>query len=87
MDKVKLITLLISSNTTLKESMQKLNDTAEQILFVTDGNDKLLGTVTDGDIRRDSINGFKFSYEIGKITLREKSEQVLPKLFSLRVIR
>ena len=52
MNKAKLRTILISSDTTLKESMQKLNDTAEQILFVTDEHDKFLGTVTDGDIRR-----------------------------------
>ena len=56
MDKTKLRTLLVSSDTTLKESMQRLNETAEKILFVTDDNDKLLGTVTDGDIRRAILN-------------------------------
>ena len=67
MNKAKLRTLLISSATTLKESMQKLNDTAEQILFVTDEDNKLLGTVTDGDIRRGLINGFKFSDKVEKV--------------------
>ncbi len=67
MNKAKLRTLLISSSTTLKESMQKLNDTAEQILFVTDEDNKLLGTVTDGDIRRGLINGFKFSDKVEKV--------------------
>ena len=71
MDKVKLITLLISSNTTLKESMQKLNDTAEQIVFVTDEDNKLLGTVTDGDIRRGLINGFKFSDKVEKVMFKQ----------------
>jgi len=47
--------------------MQKLNDTAEQILFVTDEDNKLLGTVTDGDIRRGLINGFKFSDKVEKV--------------------
>jgi len=66
-NKAKLRTLLISSATTLKESMQKLNDTAEQILFVTDEDNKLLGTVTDGDIRRGLINGLKFSDKVEKV--------------------
>jgi len=67
MDKAKLRTILISSDTTLKESMQKLNDTAEQILFVIDKDDKLLGTVTDGDIRRGLINGVEFSVKIENV--------------------
>ncbi len=67
MNKAKLKNLLISSATTLKESMQKLNDTAEQILFVTDEDNKLLGTVTDGDIRRGLINGLKFSDKVEKV--------------------
>jgi len=66
-NKAKLKNLLISSATTLKESMQKLNDTAEQILFVTDEDNKLLGTVTDGDIRRGLINGLKFSDKVEKV--------------------
>jgi len=71
MNKAKLRTLLISSDTTLKESMQRLNDTAEQILFVTDEDDKLLGTVTDGDIRRGLINGFKFSDQVEKVMFQQ----------------
>ena len=67
MDKAKLRTILISSDTTLKESMQKLNDTSAQILFVIDKDDKLLGTVTDGDIRRGLINGVEFSVKIENV--------------------
>jgi dTDP-glucose pyrophosphorylase len=70
MDKTKLRTLLISTDTTLKGSMQRLNETAEKILFVADENDKLLGTVTDGDIRRGLINGLNFSDNIGKVMFR-----------------
>jgi len=71
MDKTKLRTLLVSSDTTLKESMQRLNETAEKILFVTDDNDKLLGTVTDGDIRRGLTNGLNFGDNIGKVMFRQ----------------
>jgi dTDP-glucose pyrophosphorylase/predicted transcriptional regulator len=51
MDKIKLQLLLISPTATIKQAMQQLNDTAEKILFVVDGNGRLTGTVTDGDIR------------------------------------
>ena len=67
MNKATLRTLLISSGTTLKESMQRLNDTAIQILFVIDEYGKLLGTVTDGDIRRGLINGLKFGDKVEKV--------------------
>lgn len=61
--------------------MKKLGETFEKILFVVDGNDKLLGTVTDGDIRRAMINDGGFSSKIENIMKKEfrfvKSESLL----------
>ncbi len=71
MNKTKLNKLLISSDTTLKESMQRLNETAQKILFVADENNMLLGTVTDGDIRRGLTNGLTFSEKIEKVMFRQ----------------
>lgn len=42
---------------TLKEAMQKLDVTAEKILIVVDANDRLLGCLSDGDIRRSILSG------------------------------
>lgn len=67
MDKIKLKSLLIFPIATLKESMQKLNETAEKILFVVDKSYKIVGTITDGDIRRGIINNMKFSAKVEKI--------------------
>ncbi len=67
MDKNKLKTLLIPSDTTLKQYMQRLNETAVKILFVTDEQGKLIGTVTDGDIRRGIINGRQLTVPIREI--------------------
>lgn len=53
MEDIKLFSLLISPSATIKVAMKKLDETAEKILFVVDANRKLLGTLTDGDIRRD----------------------------------
>lgn len=71
MDKTKLQSLLISPDTTLKQAMQKLNETAEKILFVADENKKLLGTITDGDIRRGIINGRQLTIAVKEIMTRK----------------
>lgn len=43
---------LISGESTVVEALQKLDQNTRGILFVTNREHKLLGTVTDGDIRR-----------------------------------
>lgn len=67
MDTEKLKSLLISTNISIKNAMQKLSETQEKILFVIDKKNKLLGTVTDGDIRRGLIKGFSFSDKVQNI--------------------
>lgn len=71
MDQIKLKSLLVQPETTIKEAMHKLNETSEKILFVVDRKDKLLGTVTDGDIRTGLINGLQFTDKIQNIMHRE----------------
>ncbi len=44
--------ILINKNATIKDAMKQLDKTAEKILFVVDENIKLVGSLTDGDIRR-----------------------------------
>lgn len=67
MDKKKLKDLLITVDATVKQIMQQLNDTSEQILFVRDKNNRLLGTITDGDVRRGLLNGLNFNDSIENI--------------------
>lgn len=43
--------LIISKNLSIVETLKKLNETAKKVLFVVEDN-TLVGTVTDGDIRR-----------------------------------
>lgn len=47
----------LSPNSTIKEALQVINKGAMQIAFVVDKNDKLIGTLTDGDIRRALLSG------------------------------
>ncbi len=55
---------LISKNTTVRQALQKLDELRQDaILFVTD-NGKLIGSITDGDLRRGFIKGLGFEDEI-----------------------
>lgn len=57
MNKEELKLLLISQTCTIKEAIQRLNETGRKILFVVDERDHLIGTLSDGDIRRGIITG------------------------------
>jgi len=71
MNKEKLQSLFISPYTTIKQAMQKLDETAEKIIFIVDDKNRLLGTITDGDIRRGIINGIEFSDKVENIVKRD----------------
>ncbi len=59
--------LIIGPATTIKEAMQKLNDTGRKILFVADQQEKLIGTLSDGDIRRGIIGGTSMTSPVASI--------------------
>lgn len=52
MDEKKLRKYIVTENHTVIEAMRQLDFGGQGILFVTDENDKLCGSLTDGDIRR-----------------------------------
>jgi len=49
--------LLVLPTTPIIETMHIINDTAKQFVVVVDNQNRLLGTVTDGDIRRAILRG------------------------------
>jgi len=49
---------------TIRQAMKVLDKTAKKCLLVVDENNKLLGTLTDGDLRRSILDGVKFSGDI-----------------------
>ena len=53
----KWINILIDKNTTLLETMKIIDDSSLQFAVVVDDANYLLGTVTDGDIRRGILRG------------------------------
>lgn len=59
---------LILSGSTVKQSLGVLNDLSQDaILFVVDENNKLIGSLTDGDVRRGLLNDFTVETKIDEI--------------------
>jgi dTDP-glucose pyrophosphorylase/predicted transcriptional regulator len=69
MKKVDKLKLSISS--TIKEALQIIDQGAVKFAIVVDENDKLLGTITDGDIRRAILDGKNINEKIEDIYFRE----------------
>ncbi|WP_282112406.1 nucleotidyltransferase family protein [Maribacter stanieri] len=59
---------LLLTQSTIREALIKLQDLAKDaILFVVDDEDKLLGSLTDGDIRRGLIDGIEVTDNVNKV--------------------
>jgi len=56
--------ILVSKSISIRQAMKILDKTAEKCLLVIDENNRLLGTLTDGDIRRSILDGLKVSRDI-----------------------
>jgi len=56
--------ITVRPDITIREAMKALDTTAEKCLLVVDGGKKLLGTLTDGDLRRSILGGAQFTHDI-----------------------
>ncbi|WP_282048773.1 nucleotidyltransferase family protein [Maribacter aquivivus] len=81
---------LLLTQSTIREALIKLQDLAKDaILFVVDDEDKLLGSLTDGDIRRGLIDGVEVTDNVNKIIqpnpkFIRKGEKNLEKIIEYR---
>lgn len=53
--------ILVSPDTTIKRAMELIDETGSRVALVVDKNQKLLGSVTDGDIRRAFLKQYNIS--------------------------
>jgi dTDP-glucose pyrophosphorylase len=67
---------LLGQSATIEQAIESLNRTALQIVLVVEGDGRLAGTITDGDIRRGLLRGLKLSDPIDSVIL--KSPLVAP---------
>ena len=59
---------LITTGTSIREALQRLDDLAsDAIVFIVDENDKLKGSLTDGDVRRGLLKGVTIDEPVKKI--------------------
>ncbi len=61
--------LYIKKNLSIKEVLNKLENTAQGILFLVDAEDRLLRTVTDGDVRRLLLKGCSLNSDLSDLPL------------------
>lgn len=59
--------ILVSPDTSIRDTIQLIDSTAMQIALVVTGDNRLLGTVTDGDIRRGILHGRPLDEAVDKI--------------------
>lgn len=63
--------ILISDNVSIKEAMKRLDSADEKILFVIDDKKALLGSLTDGDIRRWILKEGSINEKVKEVCYKE----------------
>jgi dTDP-glucose pyrophosphorylase len=59
--------ILIQKDATIHEAIKKIDSASSQIVLVVDRGGRLLGTVTDGDIRRGILKGLPYEEPVVKV--------------------
>lgn len=59
--------MIVREDCTVRDAMKQIDKSARGILFVADQRMKLLGTMTDGDIRRGLLAGAKLSDNVDRV--------------------
>ena len=67
----KISKLLINKDTSLQSALKIIEQGEERICFLIDENNRLIHTVSDGDIRRALIRGLNLKDKVSKMKLRK----------------
>ncbi|MFQ5456322.1 MAG: sugar phosphate nucleotidyltransferase [Nitrospirota bacterium] len=59
--------IFICESASVKDTLKRLDKTAEKVLLITDAENRLLGTITDGDIRRYILKGRNLEDDIREV--------------------
>jgi len=62
--------ILLKPSSTIKEALLTIDSGAMRIALIVDDNEKLIGTLTDGDIRRGLLNNLSLSDSIESVIFR-----------------
>lgn len=61
---------IVLDTVSVKEAMEKMDTNARKIIYIVDGNNKLVGALSDGDIRRWILKDFSIKEAVGKVMNR-----------------
>jgi len=81
--------ITLSQNSTIKEALKIIDSGAMKLAIVLDENEKLIGTVTDGDIRRGLLGNLSLEDSIETIIFRTptvcKIEDTIEKILEIAI--
>lgn len=63
--------ICVGETTSLRSALERLVDTGLQVLLVTDKNQRLLGILTDGDVRRALLRDVELSEPVANVVNRD----------------
>lgn len=85
---------LLNKDATLREAVETINDSGSEIALIVDSSDVLIGTITDGDIRRGLLQGLNIDCLATavmntrpKIAAPETDSKTLLKIITTHVLR
>ena len=61
---------VITNDVSLRDALQQMNDRRVKFLVVTDSDNKVIGTLTDGDVRRSILRGTDISSSVEESVCR-----------------
>lgn len=76
--------VLMRPNLTIRDAIKILDNTALKIVIVVDGSEKLLGSISDGDIRRGLLKGLSIDSAIDSIIHR--NTLVVPAKMDIKIV-
>ena len=63
--------LKINDKILIRDVLKKIQKSSRQIVYLTDNNNRLIGSITDGDIRRSLLNGYTLDSSIKDIYFKK----------------
>jgi len=86
--------IILNSSKTLMDAIQVLNSSGARIVLIVDNKQRLLGTITDGDIRRALLNHTSMECAVEKVMnsspftalFSDNSESVISKMKSMNLL-
>jgi len=69
--KENLVRYVVDERATIFEAMRAINDNWREVVFVQNHSGRIVGLITDGDIRRGLLRGLKFEAKVGEVMSRD----------------